>query len=149
MIIYALLAPRWDCDVLDTNVAGAFGRVGCDHVDGSLIVCMEDRRAGLGKTKLVKDGVKVLGDFGGVDSSEEVGVGGADAGMAGSEENNKQGGDGRGPEHFDGGVIVRASGGSISVGVIVGTGSTYGWRFRVGRSWGRGHWPNRRFWRPY
>jgi hypothetical protein len=59
-----------DCEVLDIDVAGAFGRAGgVDHVDGGLVVFMEDRRAGLGEAKFVEDGTKVLGDFGGIDSS--------------------------------------------------------------------------------
>jgi hypothetical protein len=64
--------------VLDIDVAGAFGRAGgVDHVDGGLVVFMEDRRAGLGEAKFVEDGTKVLGDFGGIDSSDEFGFGGA------------------------------------------------------------------------
>jgi hypothetical protein len=50
----ALLTPLLDREVLDINVAGAFGGSrGIDHVDGGLVVFMEDGRASLGKTKFV------------------------------------------------------------------------------------------------
>jgi hypothetical protein len=63
---------------LDINVTGAFGGArGIDHVDGGLVVFVEDGRSSLGKTKFVWDGTKVLGNFGGTDGSNELSFGGA------------------------------------------------------------------------
>ena len=74
----ATLAPFLDGEVLNVDVAGAFGRAGgVDHVDGGLVVFVKDRRASLGEAEFVKDGAEVLGDFGGIDGSDELGFGGA------------------------------------------------------------------------
>ena len=73
-----LLAPLLDSEVLHVHVAGAFGRTGgVDHVDGGLVVFMEDGRAALSETEFVEDGSEILGDFGGTDGSDEFGFGGA------------------------------------------------------------------------
>ena len=61
---------------MDSNVGGTFGRTGCIHyVDGSWVIFMKDGRAGLGKAKFVKDGTKILGNFGLQYISNEVGFG--------------------------------------------------------------------------
>jgi hypothetical protein len=54
-------------------------------------------------------------------------------------------------KHFDDGVIVGTFG--VGVGVVVGVrvrvDGFQGWEDGVGWGWGRGRWPDRRFWRPY
>ena len=51
-------------------------------------------------------------------------------------------------EHFNDVVIVGAKV-KARVGVRVTDSLNEDWRGRVGGRWGRGHWPNRRFWRPH
>ena len=71
----ALLAPFLDCKVLDINVVGMFGRAGgISHIDGGLVTFMKHGRAVLGKAKFVVDNTKILGNFGGTDSSNEFGL---------------------------------------------------------------------------
>ena len=54
-----------------------FGRAGVDHVDSGLVVFGKDDRASLRKSKVEKDGTKLLVDFGGIDSSDKFGFSGA------------------------------------------------------------------------
>ena len=51
-------------------------------------------------------------------------------------------------KHVDDGFIVGAEV-RVRVRVRVRVGDGFDKRDRVGGSWRRGHWPNRRFWRPY
>ena len=68
----ALLAPFLDSEVLYIDMAGTFGRAGgVDHIDSCLVIFMKDGGAGLGKAKFVEDGTKILGNFGGMDSSDD------------------------------------------------------------------------------
>ena len=70
----ALLVPFLDCEMLDIKVAGTLGRAGgINHADDGLVIFMKDGRAGLGKAKLVEDSTHILGNFGGMDSSNEFG----------------------------------------------------------------------------
>jgi hypothetical protein len=50
-------------------------------------------------------------------------------------------------KHFNDVVVVRARNG-VRVRVVVDSFDKW-WRYRIGGSWGRGRWPNRRFWQPY
>jgi hypothetical protein len=50
-------------------------------------------------------------------------------------------------KHFDDGVIVGTFG--VGVGVRVRVDGFQGWKDGIGWGWGRGRWPDRRFWWPY
>jgi hypothetical protein len=74
----ALLAPLLDGEVLNVDVASALGGAGgVDHVDGGLVVFVEDRRASRRESEFAKHGAEVLGDFGSIDGGDEFGFGGA------------------------------------------------------------------------
>lgn len=75
----AKLAPHLHGKVLNVDVACVFGRMrGVDHVDGCLIVFVEDRRTSWRKSEFVEDGVQrqPLRDIGGISSGHEFSFGG-------------------------------------------------------------------------
>ena len=74
----ACIFPVLDGKMLDIDVTRAFGGdLGVDHVDGRLVVGVEDSGAFWRETQLSHDGVKVLGMLGGGDSSHEFSFSGA------------------------------------------------------------------------
>ena len=70
--------PVLNGKMLDINVSRAFGGdLGVDHVDGRLVVGVEDSRAFGRKTQLCHDSAKVFGMLGGGNSSHEFSFSGA------------------------------------------------------------------------